>query len=164
MPAETASTPAGRSKRSRSLRADVRPRHLFLYGTLMRGEPAHRLLTGRVTFVDDGTVVGTLLHLGTFPGLVAGRGRVRGEVWRLDAPEVLRTLDEYEGYNFERCTIAATLASGRRVRVLVYRYRGPRTRAPLAARAAERERRSTLHVVEKMAVIPEGDWRRHRWR
>ena len=153
MPAETASTPAGRSKRSRSLRADVRPRHLFLYGTLMRGEPAHRLLTGRVTFVDDGTVVGTLLHLGTFPGLVAGRGRVRGEVWRLDAPEVLRTLDEYVGYNFERCTITATLARGRRVRVLVYRYRGPRTRAPLAAKA-----------VKQLVVIPEGDWRRHRWR
>ena len=157
------------------MRADVRPRHLFLYGTLMRGEPAHRLLTGRVTFVDDGTVVGTLLHLGKFPGLVAGRGRVRGEVWRLDAREVLRTLDEYEGYNFERRTITATLASGRRVRVLVYRYRGPRTRAQLAARAVERERRSTSHVVENgpqltakavknIAVIPEGDWRRHRCR
>src|SRR5206468_10058566 len=145
MPVETASTPAGRSKRSRSLRAGARPRHLFLYGTLMRGEPAHRLLAGRVTFVDDGTVVGTLLHLGKFPGLVAGRGRVRGEVWRLDAREVLRTLDEYEGYNFERRTITATLASGRRVRVLVYRYR-PR----VTARAVKN--------------VSEGDWRRHRWR
>jgi gamma-glutamylcyclotransferase (GGCT)/AIG2-like uncharacterized protein YtfP len=105
----------------------------------MRGEPAHRLLAGRATFVDEGTVAGTLLALGRFPGVVAGRGRVRGEVWRLDGPEVLRTLDEYEGYNFERRTTTATLASGRRMRAWLYRYRGPRR-----------------------AVIPEGDWRRRR--
>ena len=121
--------------------ANAEPRHLFLYGTLMRGQPAHRFLTGRATFVSEGHVRGTLLALGKFPGLVAGRGRVRGEVWRFEAPEVLRTLDEYEGYNFERCTTIAALATGRRVRVFVYRYRGPRT-----------------------TVIPEGDWRRHRWR
>jgi gamma-glutamylcyclotransferase (GGCT)/AIG2-like uncharacterized protein YtfP len=144
----------------------------------MRGQPAHRLLARRAKFLEDGHVAGTLLDLGGFPGIVAGRGRVRGEVWRLDAPnapEVLRTLDEYEGYNFERRATVATLASGRRVRVLVYRYRGPRTRAQSAARAVARERRSTPHVVEdvprltaravkQMAVIPEGDWRRHRWR
>ena len=112
----------------------------------MRGQPAHRFLTGRATFVAEGHVSGTLLALGRFPGLVPGRGRVRGEVWRLDAPEVLRTLDDYEGYNFQRCTTIATLASGRRVRALVYRYRGPRKRD------------------ETVAVIPAGDWRRHQWR
>jgi gamma-glutamylcyclotransferase (GGCT)/AIG2-like uncharacterized protein YtfP len=122
------------------------PRHLFVYGTLMRGQPAHRLLAGRATFVAEGSVIGTLLALGRFPGLVAGRGRVRGEVWRLDTPEVLPTLDEYEGYNFRRYTSTVTLASGRRMRALAYRYRGPRT--------GEDESR----------VIPEGDWRRHRWR
>jgi gamma-glutamylcyclotransferase (GGCT)/AIG2-like uncharacterized protein YtfP len=111
----------------------------------MRGQPAHRLLTGRARFVAEGHVAGTLLALGRFPGLVPGRGRVRGEVWRLDAPEVLGTLDEYEGYNFQRCTTIVTLASGRRVRALVYRYRGPRTRV-------------------QQSGIPEGDWRRHRWR
>jgi gamma-glutamylcyclotransferase (GGCT)/AIG2-like uncharacterized protein YtfP len=128
----------------------------------MRGEPAHRFLVGKATFVEDGHVAGTLLHLGKFPGLVSGRGRVHGEVWRIDLPEVLQTLDQYEGYNFERCTTVATLASGRRVRALVYRYRGPRTRVELAAGAAERTRRSTQHVVEQITVIPEGDWRRHR--
>ena len=119
--------------------------HIFLYGTLMRGEPAHHLLEDRVTFVEDATVAGTLISLGQYPGLLAGRGRVRGEVWRLQAPEVLRTLDEYEGYNFQRRATIATLASGRRVRAWLYRYRGPHTRAV-------------------KAVIPDGDWRRHRWR
>jgi gamma-glutamylcyclotransferase (GGCT)/AIG2-like uncharacterized protein YtfP len=118
---------------------------IFFYGTLMRGETAHHLLAGRATFVGDASVAGTLLALGQFPGIVAGRGRVRGEVWRLDAPELLRTLDDYEGYNFERRASIATLASGRRVRAWLYRYRGPRSR--------------TVN-----AVIPEGDWRRRSWR
>jgi gamma-glutamylcyclotransferase (GGCT)/AIG2-like uncharacterized protein YtfP len=118
---------------------------IFFYGTLMRGETAHHLLAGRATFVGDASVAGTLLALGQFPGIVAGRGRVRGEVWRLDAPELLRTLDDYEGYNFERRASIATLASGRRVRAWLYRYRGPRP--------------STVN-----AVIPEGDWRKRPWR
>jgi gamma-glutamylcyclotransferase (GGCT)/AIG2-like uncharacterized protein YtfP len=105
----------------------------------MRGEPAHRFLSGRARFVDEAHVAGTLLDLGRFPGVIAGRGRVRGELWELDpAPEVLRTLDDYEGYNFLRCTTTATLASGRRVRAWMYRYRGT-----------------------KRTVISEGDWRRH---
>jgi gamma-glutamylcyclotransferase (GGCT)/AIG2-like uncharacterized protein YtfP len=118
----------------------------------MRGQPAHRRLRGRATFVDEGTVAGTLLALGRFPGIVAGRGRVRGEVWRLDAPEVLQTLDDYEGYNFVRCTTTATLASGRRVRAWMYRYR------PQLTATAVKNR------VGAPTVVPEGDWRRHRWR
>jgi gamma-glutamylcyclotransferase (GGCT)/AIG2-like uncharacterized protein YtfP len=127
------------------LRASDSALQIFFYGTLMRGEPAHRLLAGRATFVGDATVAGTLLALGQFPGIVAGRGRVRGEVWRLETPELLRTLDDYEGYNFERRASMATLASGRRVRAWLYRYRGPRPRAV-------------------NAVIPEGDWRKRPWR
>jgi len=111
----------------------------------MRGQAAHRLLVGQATFVDDASVAGILLDLGDFPGAVPGRGRIRGEVWQIDAAEVLRTLDEYEGYNFERCTKTATLASGRRARVLLYRYRGP-------------------HILTHIAVVPGGDWRTHRWR
>lgn len=123
----------------------------------MRGERAHRLLAGRAEFIGEGTVAGTLLSLGDYPGLIAGKGRVQGELWRVSAPEVLRTLDEYEGYNFRRSTTVVTLARGRRRRALVYRYRGPYSQGPAARAAAPR---STQH----MAVIPEGDWRKHRWR
>jgi gamma-glutamylcyclotransferase (GGCT)/AIG2-like uncharacterized protein YtfP len=62
----------------------------------MRGQPAHTLLAGHATFVAEGTVAGTLLALGRYPGAVAGRGRVRGEIWRLASPEVFRILDDYE--------------------------------------------------------------------
>jgi gamma-glutamylcyclotransferase (GGCT)/AIG2-like uncharacterized protein YtfP len=52
-------------------------------------------------------------------------------------------VDREEGYNFVRRRTVATLADGRRVRAWVYRYRGPRERA---------------------VPIPEGDYRRLRWR
>src|SRR5437899_587721 len=81
-PDVTASTRAERSMRSPASRKSS-PLHLFLYGTLMRGQPAHHLFAPRATFVDDASVAGMLLDLGKFPGMIAGRGRVRGEVWRL---------------------------------------------------------------------------------
>jgi gamma-glutamylcyclotransferase (GGCT)/AIG2-like uncharacterized protein YtfP len=82
-----------------------------------------------VTFVGAGTVGGRLLDLGRYPGLVEGTGRVRGEVYRLDDPELLPALDREEGYNFERRRAVVTLDGGRRARAWIYRYRGPRERA-----------------------------------
>ena len=116
---------------------------LFAYGTLMRGYPLHAVIARRATFVGVGSVPGHLFDLGRYPGLVAGRGRVRGEVYRLRDPELLAAVDREEGYNFVRRRTVATLADGRRVRAWVYRYRGPRERA---------------------VPIPEGDYRRLRWR
>lgn len=75
---------------------------LLAYGTLMKSEPLHRLLLGRAARVGAGSVGGRLLNLGRYPGLVPGEGRVTGELYRLDDPELLVTLDREEGYNFER--------------------------------------------------------------
>jgi gamma-glutamylcyclotransferase (GGCT)/AIG2-like uncharacterized protein YtfP len=101
---------------------------LFAYGTLMRGYPLHAVLTGRATLLASGTVRGRLLDLGRYPGLVEGVGRVSGEVYRLDDPELLPVLDREEGYNFDRRRTTVTLAGGRRARAWLYRYRGPRAR------------------------------------
>jgi gamma-glutamylcyclotransferase (GGCT)/AIG2-like uncharacterized protein YtfP len=108
----------------------------------MRGYPLHRVLAPGATFVGEGTVRGRLLDLGRYPGLVTGGGRVAGEVYRIDRPELLPVLDREEGYNFERRRAAVTLLDGRRVRAWLYRYRGPRERA---------------------VPLPGGNWR-HRWR
>jgi gamma-glutamylcyclotransferase (GGCT)/AIG2-like uncharacterized protein YtfP len=116
---------------------------LFAYGTLMRGYPLHAVIARGSTFIGVGSVPGRLLDLGRYPGLVAGRGRVRGEIYRLREAELLDTVDREEGYNFVRRRTVATLADGRRVRAWVYRYRGPRERA---------------------VPISEGDYRRLRWR
>src|SRR5262249_58186236 len=112
---------------------------LFAYGSLMRGYALHRVLASASTYLGDGTVRGSLLDLGRYPGLIDGAGRVRGEIYRLDGPELLPVLDREEGYNFERRRAIVTLTSGRRTRAWVYRYRGPRNRA---------------------VPIPDGDYRR----
>jgi gamma-glutamylcyclotransferase (GGCT)/AIG2-like uncharacterized protein YtfP len=102
---------------------------LFAYGTLMRGYALHPVLARRAACLGTGTVRGRLLDLGEYPGLIDGAGRVRGEVYRLDDTELLPLLDREEGYNFVRRRAIVTLARGRRARVWVYRYRGPRERA-----------------------------------
>jgi len=95
----------------------------------MRGYPLHRVLGGRAAFLGEATARGGLLDLGRYPGLIDGAGRVRGEIYQLDDPELLPVLDREEGYNFERRRAIVTLASGRRARAWLYRYRGPQNRA-----------------------------------
>src|SRR2546422_6045456 len=105
----------------------------------MRGYALHLLLARASKFLGEGRVHGRLLDLGRYPGLVDGVGRVRGEIYRLDDPELLAVLDRAEGYNFGRRRTTVTLASGRRARAWVYRYRGRQ---------------------EKAVLIPDGDYRR----
>ena len=105
----------------------------------MRGYDLHRWLAGAATFLSEAHVRGQLLHLRGYPGLVAGTGQVRGELYRVHDVELLRTLDREEGYNFERRRAGVSLSDGRRSTAWVYRYRGPQHRAVL---------------------IPDGDYRR----
>ena len=73
---------------------------LFVYGTLKRGQPAHRLLAGQ-TFLGSAVTAPRyrLVHLGPFPGLVrddAAGLAVSGELWEVSdccADE----LDDFEG-------------------------------------------------------------------
>jgi gamma-glutamylcyclotransferase (GGCT)/AIG2-like uncharacterized protein YtfP len=120
-------------------RASGKPDFLFAYGTLMRGEPLHHALARGLAYAGDGSVAGRLLSLGRYPGLVAGRDRVRGELYRVDAPEVLPAVDRAEGYNFVRRRAIVTRSDGTRVRAWLYRYEGPRATA---------------------VPITSGDWRR----
>ncbi len=114
---------------------------LFAYGTLMRGYGLHGVLVRGATFLGVGTARGRLLDLGRYPGVVAGRGRVSGEVYRLHGPQVLPAVDRAEGVQFVRGRTLVTLADGGRAQAWMYRYRGPRERA---------------------VPIPDGDYRRAR--
>lgn len=70
---------------------------LLFYGTLMRGQPAHRLLRGARWLGRAMTPPGfTLYDLGSYPAAIAhGRGRVHGELYAIPSP-LLRRLDAYE--------------------------------------------------------------------
>ncbi len=71
--------------------------HLFVYGTLRCGGEAAALLEG-ARRIAPATVSGALFDSGSgYPALMlAGGGKVHGEVWRCPSA-LLRRLDEYEG-------------------------------------------------------------------
>jgi gamma-glutamylcyclotransferase (GGCT)/AIG2-like uncharacterized protein YtfP len=114
--------------------------HLFLYGTLMRGEPAHArfALSTRARFIGDAWIPGRLLDLGGYPGLVAGDGVVEGELHRLLDPTLLAELDRYDECgpdagahaNYVRERVAVP---GHGAPAWVYRYRGAFDRSRLLA-------------------------------
>ena len=72
-------------------------RHVFVYGTLRKGEDNDiNRLRPSPCLVGHGSVPGTLYHLGRYPGLVlSGRTAVQGEVYQI-TPELERVLDEIE--------------------------------------------------------------------
>ena len=72
---------------------------LFVYGSLMSGEPNHRFLA-RARFVRVARTEPrfTLLDLGAYPALRAeGRTSVRGEIYEVDAV-TLAAVDRLEGH------------------------------------------------------------------
>lgn len=70
---------------------------VFVYGTLRRGERAHRLLQDAPCVAEGVTEPRfTLVDLGVYPALVEGGDTaVAGEVYAVD-PETLVELDRYE--------------------------------------------------------------------
>ena len=99
---------------------------LFVYGTLMRGQPANPILEdfsylGRYYLKDYG-----MLHLGAYPGVAAYRGESTvGEVYSIPAG-LLPALDRYEceGSLYTRKIVTVANDKGR-IPVYVYVYNTP---------------------------------------
>ena len=72
---------------------------LFVYGTLLRGEPAHRMLDGALFHGAVATEPAyELVVLGAYPALVpGGHTAVECEVYGIE-PAWLAVLDDYEGH------------------------------------------------------------------
>lgn len=114
---------------------------VFVYGTLLSGEPNHAALAGaRFAGAAETAPAFELVDLGPYPALVAGGAtRVRGEVYDVDEA-TLAALDAFEGHPDLYVRIRVTLADGTEA----IAYAMPR------ARVAGRPR------------IASGDWRRRR--
>lgn len=78
---------------------DASARHVFVYGTLRRGDDNDiNRLSPAPRFVGAGAVAGVMYHLGAYPGVVLrgeGEANVTGEVYTME-PALERLLDEIE--------------------------------------------------------------------
>lgn len=110
-----------------------------MYGTLRRGLRNHHLLAG-APFLGRGTVTGVLHEVGTgevvpypYPALVvAGRGRVRIELYQIADEDTWAVLDDLEHYRpadpdgsaYLRLPVDAALDDGRVVPAQAYVFHG----------------------------------------
>lgn len=102
-------------------------RHLLLYGTLRRSEPAHATLglDHALRFVGPRTIAGHLYDLGDHPGLVPGDGVVHAELYRIENAGVLAALDRYEGSEFRRARRRIPGEGAGAVESWIYEWAGP---------------------------------------
>lgn len=102
-------------------RASTSATRVFVYGTLLSGDPNHRLLRGARLVGQARTQPRfTLYDYGPFPTLAdGGQHTVEGEVYEVDAP-MLAALDRLEGHPhfYQRSPI--TLDCGSRVEAYLF--------------------------------------------
>ena len=115
---------------------------VFFYGTLMTpfNRPGRQRVDSKMAFAGRGTISAALYDLGIYPAAVPSfdGSRVRGEVYEMhDAPAVLATLDEIEGYRsdapdrslYTRVLAEVTMDDGRISPAWAYFYNAPLGRA-----------------------------------
>lgn len=74
------------------------PQYLFVYGTLCKGLSRSSALR-ESCYLGPAFCAGRLCDLGSFPAMVAGHGRVVGEIYRIESDSILKHLDAVEGYD-----------------------------------------------------------------
>jgi gamma-glutamylcyclotransferase (GGCT)/AIG2-like uncharacterized protein YtfP len=113
------------------------PTSVFVYGTLKRGQLRETKWPREPRAIEDALVRGQLYDLGPYPALAppalgSAGDRIAGEVWsfhRADVAEVLRVLDQIEGYDqpgeanlYERSEVRYELSDGRSGKAFTYFY------------------------------------------
>lgn len=118
-----------------------RTTRIFVYGSLLSGEPNHRVLARAALVAEAVTEPRFALHdLGAFPGMVdGGEHAIAGEVYTVDG-DTLAALDRLEG-------------------VPRFYQRAP---IPLADGTIAETYLLTRAQVEGRPVIANGCWRAHR--
>jgi len=112
---------------------------LFVYGTLRSGgsHEMARLLRANSVYIGSAELPQShLVNVGRYPGAVRAAGEkstVKGDLFQLTDPDVLRRLDRYEDCDlrapkaseFYRRQRLVRLRNGRRTRAWVYEYNRP---------------------------------------
>jgi len=111
------------------------PTHLFIYGTLHPDRAPAEIapVARRLTRIGPGTIRGTLLDLGEYPGAILDEVAptlIPGEVFLIPDAETLAALDAYEDYRphdpasslFLREKAVVTLDDGAHQTCWVYTY------------------------------------------
>lgn len=115
---------------------------VFFYGTLMTpfNRPGRQRVNSQMRYVGRGQIRATLFDLGIYPAAIPSLdgSAVLGEVYEmLDAPLVLATLDDIEGYRaaepdrslYTRRLAEVALDDGRVLDAWAYFYNAPLGRA-----------------------------------
>jgi gamma-glutamylcyclotransferase (GGCT)/AIG2-like uncharacterized protein YtfP len=127
--------------------------YLFTYGTLHPGRAPEEIAAAvaRLQPVGEGFVHGRLYDLGDYPGAVldpSSPQTISGTVFQLpEDPDILRQLDEYEGFNpdaldqglFLRAQCSVALSAGGALTCWIYVYIGTPEPARILPSGIERE-------------------------
>jgi gamma-glutamylcyclotransferase (GGCT)/AIG2-like uncharacterized protein YtfP len=107
------------------------PPRLFVYGTLRRGSlnKFADLLHANARFLGNARMRGRLYQFSNNSGAVLSDQPgewVPGELYHVQDSSILRTLDDYEGFEFERVQVTVSLDDWRDLEAWVYVFRGRR--------------------------------------
>ena len=98
-------------------------KYVFVYGTLMKNQRNHEYLNCSI-YIGDGVIDGYQMYdLGTYPGIVEGKGTVLGEVYQITEETEMR-LDylEDEGNLYLKKLVIVRLKNNQTVNAMVYVY------------------------------------------
>jgi len=112
--------------------------YLFVYGTLQKKfkNPYSLALRSQASFISKGKIQAILYNFKNYPGIILSpttNAWVQGEIYQLpEEGQLLRMLDEYEGYEeefpilseFIRTTTPVLLPDNRWITCWVYVYNG----------------------------------------
>jgi len=118
---------------------------LFVYGTLRPGSKNEQAdwLAKTARHMGRATIGGRLYRVVYYPALALPQSKndlVQGDLFEGVTAEILQRLDEYEGDEYLRQPVEATLEDGRALTAYCYRYALP---------------------TDQLEWIPSGDWNLH---
>lgn len=120
--------------------------HVFVYGTLKRGECREACWPRAALTIEPAWTRGSLIDLGPYPALLVGDDRVLGELWSFTADDiaaVFEALDRVEGTNqpgtaneYDRVRVEVIGQTHGELKASTYRYANLKLAAQFAPMAA----------------------------